>query len=244
MRQKIKGAVEDIFQQDQLKDIDKRLIRGVYQRKIKDDMKKERALNNIQKLFGKHLKSAKAIEEQPDEENKKFKSFEVVGQKRVKKTASSPFISQTDFSRAKTKNTDQENMKGHISMFLDSESQFDQLGTGTVKNNEDMVSNSLYGAQQALSNYSGMRVNDPKRTNTQQIGNKFDYMSEQELKEMEDNINPVTTNANNKSYEDILETNRPLNKEIKAITEKAPQIIETKVKDLVRKKPRSSLKKF
>ena len=68
MRQKIKGAVEDIFQQDQLKDIDKRLIRGVYQRKIKDDMKKERALNNIQKLFGKHLKSAKAIEEQPDAE--------------------------------------------------------------------------------------------------------------------------------------------------------------------------------
>jgi hypothetical protein len=37
-------------------------------------------------------------------------------------------------------------MKGHISMFLDSESQFDQLATGTVKNNEDMVSNSLFGA--------------------------------------------------------------------------------------------------
>ena len=89
-----------------------------------------------------------------------------------------------------------------------------------------------------------MRVNDPKRTNTQQIGNKFDYMSEQELKEMEDNINPVTTNANNKSYEDILETNRPLNKEMKVISEKAPQIIVTKAKDLVRKKPRSSLKKF
>jgi hypothetical protein len=47
-------------------------------------------------------------------------------------------------------------------------------------------------------------------------------MSEQELKEMEDNINPVTTNANNKSYEDILETNRPLNKEMKVISEKAP----------------------
>ncbi len=144
MKQKLKKAVDEMAQQENLKDIDKRLIRGLYQKKLRDDNLKERALNNIQRLFGKHLNNAPSIQERPDEEN----VWHGKNALRIHSpTVKSDFIS-TNLAKQKTKTTDRSLMNGraHNSMFLDSQSQFENIeNMGTLKQNEDVISNSIFG---------------------------------------------------------------------------------------------------
>ncbi|CDW90345.1 UNKNOWN [Stylonychia lemnae] len=53
IKNKIKTAVEQYASLEEFKEIDKRILRGIFQRKLRDQTKEQKAIENIKKIFGK-----------------------------------------------------------------------------------------------------------------------------------------------------------------------------------------------